>query len=64
MSLYWITLKSKNKNENDFSSFCEAEDMEEAVEYFYNYLKFVHFSKDEIKKNLKKETKNGKQKEE
>lgn len=60
MAIYWITIGSKDKSEGDFSSFCEASSMEEAVDYFYNYLKFVHFDKEEIEHNIKKEIRNGK----
>jgi hypothetical protein len=58
MSIYWINIKSQKRNEKDFDSFCEAENLEEAVEYFYSYLKFVHFSKHEIVNKIKKEKKN------
>jgi len=63
MSIYWINIKSQDDDERDFDSFCEAESLEEAVDYFYNYLKFVHFNKEEIVSNIKKENNNVKEKE-
>ena len=38
MSIYWINIKSQKRNEKDFDSFCEAENLEEAGKNFYDYL--------------------------
>jgi|TARA_R100001530_G_C4276813_1_gene144546 hypothetical protein len=57
MPIYWITIKSESKHEKSFDSFCEAQNLVEAIEYFYSYLKFAHFSKRKISSKIKKEKK-------
>ena len=58
LPMYWITIKSESKHEKSFDSFCDAQNLEEAIEYFYSYLKFAHFSRNKISNKIKKEKKN------